>query len=158
MAQQHASRTAVRMERLTLVDGWPFALASVWFPSTLAAPLLDGTVDFHQGVFDILERGLHLELGLSEYSIEATAADEAVARLLDVPTASPLVLLGTLHLDVDGHPVSLGSTRGRADRVRYEVQARSRGCGSGYRSRTSSIQPSSTTRPAPPRSPISTCW
>jgi GntR family transcriptional regulator len=113
----------VFIERLTLIDHEPVSLASVWIPMAFAAPVLADEVDLQQGIFDILEQGLGLQLGDSEYSMEATAADEAVGSLLDVPIGSPLILLGTLTRLRDGRPAALGYTRGRADRVRYEFRA-----------------------------------
>jgi len=71
----------------------------------------------HQGVTDVLVRDLGLELGESEYCIEATAADEAVASPSAVAVGSPLLLLETLTRLVDGRPVQLGYQRGRADRM-----------------------------------------
>ena len=107
------------IERLTLLDERPFTLNSAWIPAKLAAPILDCSTKLQQGVFDILENELMLDLGVSEYVIEATAADETVASYLDVPVGTPLLMLETLTRDADGVPVELGYGRGRSDRVRY---------------------------------------
>jgi GntR family transcriptional regulator len=109
------------MERLTVLDGRPLSLSSVWIPAAFAAPLIAGTADLQHGVVDLLRRECGLELGISQYGIEATAADEAVAGLLSVPTASPLLLLVALNHLSGGQPVALSYIRGRADRVRYEI-------------------------------------
>lgn len=113
----------VFIERLTLLDHVPMSLVSVWTPMIYGAPLLDGDIDLeHRGIFDILEQDLGMELGDSDYSIEATAADSPVAALLDIPTGSPILLRSTLNHLVDGRPVSFGHARGRSDRVRYECR------------------------------------
>jgi GntR family transcriptional regulator len=112
------------IERLTLIDSRPASVASVWIPLSIAGPVVSGNVDLDQyGIFDILEQELHLELGVSEYSIEATLADEAITALLEVAAGSPVVLLGTLTRLADGRPAALTYTRGRGDRVRYEFGA-----------------------------------
>jgi GntR family transcriptional regulator len=113
----------VFIERLTLMDSVPMSLVSSWIPMNYAAPLFDGDIDVeHKGIFDILEQDLGMELGDSDYSIEATAADAAVATLLGVPSGSPILLRSTLNHLADGRPLSFGYTRGRPDRVRYECR------------------------------------
>jgi GntR family transcriptional regulator len=111
----------VFLERLTSLDGRPFTLSSVWIPAVFAASLTAGMADMQVGVLDLLRRCSGLELGVSQYCIEATAADESVAGILDVPRASPLLLLAALNHLTDGRPVALSYIRGRADRVRYEI-------------------------------------
>lgn len=113
----------VFIERLTLLDGARVSLVSVWTPMTYGEPLLAGAIDLeHKGIFDILEQDLGLELGDSDYSIEATAADAAVACLLEIPTGTPILLRSTLNHLADGRPVSFGFARARPDRVRYECR------------------------------------
>ncbi len=113
----------VFIERMTRQYGRAVSLASIWLPFVLAEPILDGAVDLPDiGFFEVIELGLGLEIAGSEHSVEATAADEAVARVLAVPTGTPLLLLGTLIRVTGGRPAALAYSRGRADGVRLEFQ------------------------------------
>jgi GntR family transcriptional regulator len=109
----------VFLERVMLVDGRPLTLRSSWIPATLARAILDGEVDLRQSIFDLLTRGLGFDLGVTEYSIEAALADEAVASVMNVPVGNALVLCESLTRLADGRPIQYGYARSPADRVRF---------------------------------------
>jgi GntR family transcriptional regulator len=113
----------VFLERLTSLDDFPFTLSSIWIPRKFATGLIGAGAHLEEGVIDIIRRCPGVELGVSQYSIEATSADQAVAGLLQVPVSSPLLLLVALNHLVDGRPIALQYVRGRSDRLRYEVPA-----------------------------------
>lgn len=54
--------------------------------------------------------------------VEAVAADRNVARLLEVPEASPLVYVNSVSWDEDGAPVECYRAWHRPDRTKIEVQ------------------------------------
>jgi GntR family transcriptional regulator len=109
----------VFLERLMLLDGRPLTLRSSWIPAALGSPILEGAVDLRQSIFNLLKHGLGFDRGVTEYSIEAALADEAVAAVMKVPIGSALVLCESLTRLVDGRPVQYGYARSPADRVRF---------------------------------------
>jgi GntR family transcriptional regulator len=109
----------VFVERLLLLDGQPHTLRSAWIPAPIGRPILEGRVDVSQALYDVLERQLGLELGMSEYAVEAIVADEAVASILAVSPGSPLLLLESLTRLATGQPAEFGHGRSRGDRIRF---------------------------------------
>jgi GntR family transcriptional regulator len=107
------------LERVLFIDECPLTLRSSWIPASLAGPIIDGTVDLRQGIFALLEQGLGLELGVTEYSIEATLADEAVGEVMNLPFGTPLLLFESLTRRADGRPAEYGYARIRGDRSRF---------------------------------------
>lgn len=119
----HSGDKVIFTERLTLLDHLPISLASLWFPAQFGERLFRNGIDLaRRGIFDVLEEELGFSLGMTDYSIEATVADSAVAALLAIPEGSPILLRTTLGRLADGQPVSFGYTRDRADRIRYSLQ------------------------------------
>jgi GntR family transcriptional regulator len=111
----------VFLERVLFLDERPLTLRSSWILGSVADPLLTGKVDLQQPVFAILEQGLELDLGVTEYSIEATLADEAVASLMNVPIGSQVALSQNRTRLADGRPVEYGYARSPGDRIRYMI-------------------------------------
>ncbi len=109
----------VFLERLMLLDQRPLTLRSSWMPGVLAKPLLAGGIDLRRSIFDILEHGLGLDLGVTEYSIEATVADEAVASVMRVPIGTPVSVSESFTRLADGRPVEYGYARSPGDRIRF---------------------------------------
>jgi GntR family transcriptional regulator len=109
----------VFLERVMFLDERPLTLRSSWILGSLAQPLLTGKIDLQQSIFAILEHGLGLELGVTEYSIEATLADEAVASVMRVPIGSPMSLSQNLSRLANGRRVEYGFARSPGDRVRF---------------------------------------
>jgi GntR family transcriptional regulator len=101
------------------LDDRPLTLRSSWIPASLARPILEGKVDLQQGIFQLIKRGLGLDLGVTDYSIEAALVDEAVASVMNVSIGSPLVLCESLTHLADGRPIQYGYARSPADRVRF---------------------------------------
>jgi GntR family transcriptional regulator len=107
------------LERVLFLDDRPLTLRSSWIPATLAGPVIEGKIDLRHSICQVLEEGIGLELGVSEYSIEATLADEAVASIMSVPVGSPLLLMECLTRLPDGRPAEYGYARSRPDRIRF---------------------------------------
>jgi GntR family transcriptional regulator len=109
----------VFLERLLFLDECPLTLRSSWIPAALAGEIISGTADLRRGIFTLLERGLGLDLGVTEYSIEATSADQAVGAVMHLPVGAPLLLLESLTRLADGRPAEYGYARIRGDRSRF---------------------------------------
>jgi GntR family transcriptional regulator len=115
------SEELFRIVRLRRVDGAPFACHDAFLPYEIGQELakLDLT---HTTLFRELGRSLDLELVEIYQHIEASGADPAMARLLEIDVGAPL-LVTRRALSHDGaKPTMLFETYFRADRYYYTVQ------------------------------------
>jgi GntR family transcriptional regulator len=80
----------VKIERLRHTANEPFAVESCY----LGAEEFSGLVDAPLGrssLFSTLEHDYGIELAYADEEVDATAADAALAELLDVPRGAPLL-------------------------------------------------------------------
>lgn len=106
----------VALERVRMLDGSPLSLDTTYLPADIGTPLLRFDLARHD-VFGLIEAELGLPLGEATVTIEAIAADPAVAALLDVTEGSPLLFLERLTFTECGRPADLEFVRYRGDRL-----------------------------------------
>lgn len=94
--------TVLRVRRLNLADGAPFARVTVWCPEHLGAPLSRQDVESSPFV-DLLE----IDFGHATQSIGAVAAGADDAEHLGIPTGSPMLRCERVTHDRDGAPILL---------------------------------------------------
>lgn len=92
--------TVLRVARVNLADGEPYARVTVWCPEGLAGDLSRAQVAEHT----FLEL-LPVEVGGAVQTIEAHAASADDAALLAIPESSPVLVCERVTSDVAGHPV-----------------------------------------------------
>jgi GntR family transcriptional regulator len=92
----------LRVRRVGLADGVPFARVTVWVPEALARSL--SKADVERETFHTL---LPVEVGGAVQSITAAAADARDAELLEVPVGSPVLLCERITRATDGSAVLL---------------------------------------------------
>lgn len=92
--------TVLRVRRLNLADGEPFALVTVWCPEEFGAEL--SRADVERSPFYEL---IGVELGGAVQSIGAAAANAHDAELLGIPPASPVLRCERTTSSIDGRPV-----------------------------------------------------
>jgi GntR family transcriptional regulator len=92
--------TVLRVRRLNLADGQPFARVTVWCPEDLGAEL--SRADVERSPFYEL---LPVELGGATQIIGAVAASDDDAGLLEVPAGSPLLICERVTTSTSGRPV-----------------------------------------------------
>jgi GntR family transcriptional regulator len=110
----------LRVRRLNLADGEPFAIVTVWVPAELGATLSRKDVE-RSTFYDLLP--LHgVRLRSAVQTIAATVASPDDARLLGVPRASALLVCKRLTRDVAGRPVIAAEHRYAAHRTVFEVE------------------------------------
>jgi len=90
----------LRVRRLNLADGEPFALVTVWCPADLAADL--SRSDVAGATFYEL---IPVALGGATQTIGASAASAGDARLLEIPPGSPVLRCERVTTDTRGRPV-----------------------------------------------------
>jgi GntR family transcriptional regulator len=106
----------LRVKRLNLADGEPFAVVTVWCPGELGARL--SRRDVEQRPFYEL---LGVELRGAIQTIGADAAEPADATLLGVPVGAPLLRCERVTTDTGGHPVLLSEHVFPAHRTEFVV-------------------------------------
>jgi GntR family transcriptional regulator len=92
----------LRVRRLNLADGSPFARVTVWCPAELGASLSRADVAARP-FYDLLP----VEIGGATQTIGAALAESADANVLAVPLGSPVLRCERVTRDVDDHPVLL---------------------------------------------------
>jgi len=113
-----AAARVLMIERVRCADGVPLVVLVSQLPEWVG---LSGREDFSGSLYEMLQHQVGLKFGKAFQFIEATAAAPAVARALEVPRGSPvLVLRRTLYAD-DGRPVEYVEGFYRADRYRYSI-------------------------------------
>jgi GntR family transcriptional regulator len=92
----------LRVRRLNLADGSPFARVTVWCPAELGASLSRADVAARP-FYELLP----IEIGGATQTIGAALAESADANVLEVPLGSPVLRCERVTRDAGGHPVLL---------------------------------------------------
>lgn len=112
---------AAVVEYLVLVDGEPFCLRVAYLdPGT---PLnLEPNFEMCDCVPHLFPHFDHVDLGESETSLDAVAAEERTARLLGIEVGSPILLREQLVHTADGRPFELSFTSYPGGRASFFVR------------------------------------
>lgn len=106
----------LRVRRLNLADGEPFARVTVWCPAELAADV--SRADVERSPFYEL---LPVPLGGATQTIGAAAASLDDAALLAIPPGSPVLRCERVTTDIDGDPVLMSVHVFPAHRTEFVV-------------------------------------
>ena len=107
----------LRVKRVNLADGEPFAVVTVWCPADLGKGLSRDDVErrpFYE-LLDVTLRGATPTIG-------ADAADRADAALQRVPVGAPLLTCERVTTDAGGRPVLVSEHRFPAHRTEFVVE------------------------------------
>ena len=110
------AESVLRVRRLNLADGEPFALVTVWCPERYGAEL--SRADVERSPFYEL---LAVPLGGATQTIGAVVAGAGDAELLQVPVGSPLLRCERVTRTLDGEPVLLSEHLFPAHLTVFEV-------------------------------------
>jgi GntR family transcriptional regulator len=111
----------IRLNRLRTLDGVPEVLVVTYLPEKLCPGLLEEDLSV-QSLYELLERKYQLRIVRGVRTIEAVSLDRDEARLLEVKTGSPALLLKSIGVQEDGVPLEYFIARHRGDRCRFTVQ------------------------------------
>jgi GntR family transcriptional regulator len=106
----------LRVKRLNLADGEPFAVVTVWCPAELGQHLSRRDVEQHP-FYEVLGVALR---GATQ-TIGADSVDGADAELLEVPPASPVLRCERITTDTHGRPVLMSEHVFPARRTEFVV-------------------------------------
>ena len=110
----------LRVRRLSLADGEPFAIVTVWVSGELGAHLSRSEVE-RATFYDLLPlRGV--ELGRATQTIGADLATDDDANLLGVAPSAPLLVCSRVTRDAAGAPVLVSEHRYPASRTHFEIE------------------------------------
>ncbi len=107
----------LRVKRLNLADGEPFAVVTVWCPARLGQRLSMDDVESHP-----FHELLDVELRGATQTIGAAIAEPDDAELLRVPTGAPLLKCGRVTTDAAGRPVLMSEHVFPAHRTEFVVE------------------------------------
>lgn len=115
-----AGADVLRVRRLNLADGEPFALVTVWVPGELGSPLSRAEVE-RTPFYDLLPlRGV--ALGRAVQTIGADLATPDDATLLRVALGAPLLVCRRVTNTATGRPVIVSEHRYPATRTQFEIE------------------------------------
>jgi GntR family transcriptional regulator len=117
-----AGWTVLMIESLMLKDSLPLGI-SVNYIALAEGQSLEIDID-DSDVILILEQKLGIQIGGSQCTIGAVAADEQSADLVNVEVGAPLIWLEDVIEDETGQPRALSQLRLRGDRVAFSATAR----------------------------------
>lgn len=110
-----------KLIRLRFVNSEPIVYVTSYIPYRLCSGLADE--DFaKQSLYATLEEKYNLQIARSRRTIEAVAATEDVANMLDIDPGAPLLLLKSVSFLHDNTPMEYFEAKHRGDRNGFEVE------------------------------------
>ncbi|MGQ0825315.1 MAG: GntR family transcriptional regulator [Actinomycetota bacterium] len=110
----------LRVVRVNLADGEPFALVTVWVRAEFGVDLSRSDVE-RAPFYDLLPvRGV--ELATVHQTITADVADARTASRLDIAAGAPILVGRRLTRDADGCPILYSEHRYPAARTNFEIE------------------------------------
>ena len=106
-----------------LMDGRPMTEITIHFPPDIGRQLRRADFD-DVVVFRTVERVLGIRLSGAQVTVGAELADNALARLLEIPPGAAVLSSTMLYRGQDGTPVELTVARHRGDLYRFSYELR----------------------------------
>ena len=116
VSEELGNGKVLRVRRLNLADGEPFARVTVWCPEKLGSSLSRDEVE-RSPFYELLP----LELGGATQTIGAAAVSTEDAEVLEIPVGSPVLVCRRVTLSADGEPVLLSEHVFPAHRTEFVV-------------------------------------
>jgi GntR family transcriptional regulator len=111
----------IELQRLRGMDDTPVCVDTVVLVHTRAAALL--TIDLNdKSLYQSLELHCSLYVHRSAYSVQAVAADEKLAALLNIDPGAPVLVGREVAYTSDGLPILVGVNHYRGDAYRFEAE------------------------------------
>lgn len=116
VATELGTGDVLRVRRVNLADGAPFARVTVWCPERLGSALSRDEVE-RSPFYELLP----IELGGATQTIGAAAVSAEDAQVLEVPAGSPVLVCRRVTHSVSGEPVLLSEHVFPAHRTEFVV-------------------------------------
>jgi GntR family transcriptional regulator len=125
----------IRIRRVRLSNGRPLSYDDTYLPPDLGTKVITNDLAV-EPIFTLLEEKYDTPLAEARYELEASVADEEVARALDMSVGGAVFLIERTSYAVGGRPVDYERLHYRGDQVRFVTQLQrrpSRGVGGNGR-------------------------
>lgn len=110
------------LERLRLILQEPILVVTSYLPERLCPDLVN--VDFsNHSLYQILREKYNMKIARAKRMVEAVAATEMEASLLNIRLGAPLLLIESTAYLEDGTPIEYFKARHRGDRTRFEIDS-----------------------------------
>ncbi len=113
--------SVIEVERLRFVQEQPLALVITFLPYARCPEVLHADLT-HQSLYEFMERECGLVLARGHRTMEAVAANQREAELLQIEVGAPLMLLDSVSFLADGTPIETYHALHRGDRSRFEAE------------------------------------
>ena len=111
----------IQIHRLRFVEGVPIILDTTYLPYALCPEILHADLST-RSLYSLLENQYGFVIARGRRTLEAVAANEYEAALLQVEEGDPLMLLDSVSYLEDGTPIEYFHGLHRSDRSRFEVE------------------------------------
>jgi GntR family transcriptional regulator len=113
----------IELERLRFLDGVPIVIDCSLIPAARAPTLLEH--DFtRESLYDALAESHGIIAASADYVVQARAADDHAAELLDLEPGEPVLAAEQLTIDIARRPFQLSRMTYRGDRYRFRTTLR----------------------------------
>ncbi len=119
--QLKTGEKVLQLYRLRFLDSEPEVLVRTYLPSWLAPSLMQEDLS-NQSLYALLAHKFKLRIARGHRTIEAISADKSDAKLLELRSGSPILLLKSIGLLDTGTPLEYFIAMHRGDRSRFHVQ------------------------------------
>jgi GntR family transcriptional regulator len=111
----------LRITRKRSVEDTPLVLVTTYLPYRLCKGLENEDLQ-EQSLYETLERKYGLLIVSGRRTVEAVAASEHEAQILEIKRGDPLLMLHSISYLKDGTPIEYYHAVHRGDRTRFEVE------------------------------------
>lgn len=111
----------IKIDRLRFINNEPLVFVTTYIPYAMCPGLLHEDLT-NQSLYAVLEEKYGLEIVRGRRTLEAVAASEQDAALLEISPGAPIVLLKSVSYLRDGRPVEYYEAKHRGDRSQFEVE------------------------------------
>jgi GntR family transcriptional regulator len=111
----------IRIDRLRFVNNEPIVFVTTYIPYWVCPGLLHEDLT-SQSLYAVLEEKYGLAIARGRRTLEAIAANEQEAKLLEIEPGSAIILLKSVSYLEDGRPIEYYEAKHRGDRSQFEVE------------------------------------
>lgn len=119
------SEPVIIIDRLRSIFDEPILLVTSYVPQKVFPTLLQEDLT-HTSLYQLLQRKYGVVIAKAKRYMEAVAANDMEARLLRIPTGTPLMLIESTTYNDEDVPFEYFKARHRGDRTRFLVEAYTR--------------------------------
>jgi len=116
-----AETPIIVIERLRFIQDEPIQLVTTYIPHAVCPALLDVDLS-RRSLYAFLDEACGIVIARGHRTVEAVAANEIEAELLQVKKGAPLIMLDSVSYLSDGTPIEYYHALHRGDRTRFEVE------------------------------------